>query len=289
MTDSISKATQRPQPFWQLWVSVMAVFVIGMTVWWFVLDATWGDDDAPRLLVALGSAGLTLAFGGVAGGLLTQLFKSWEAHRVAKAAEQAFYRAILDDLKSVYDRVERAKFLIEAHKSAKTYGEQMRILPDANITLHNIRRALRPGYKDVLDDIEDHTFKCTDFIKTLTDEFRDHYKAISNAQLQDEALNKQACKELAEKEIEREDVTLANDAWQMIEKLDALQILRDDARRDTYFANFREHLDLANFHVRSRLDGGDHRQPKKQLEDFVEDRHDAAEKGTKHPATPPTP
>jgi hypothetical protein len=36
----------------------------------------------------------------------------------------AFVMNVLSDLKSVYDRVARARILIPAHKSVKTYGEE---------------------------------------------------------------------------------------------------------------------------------------------------------------------
>lgn len=251
------KPVTKPTPgLWKLRVSIALAFLFGLGVWVGVFAVT-RDDPAPhRLLSALATAGLTLAFGGVAGGLLTQAFRAWDERRTSLAAEQAFYRAILDDLKGVHDRVERARLLIEAHKSAKTYGEQMRILPEADIVLHNIRRALRPGFDDLEREIAGPVNACSAFLKSLTDEFRSAYKGISDAQSRDEAINAHQRAKLAKGEIGRADVVVADEAWQLIEKLPALDVLRDEARHDEYYVAFRWQIDLASFYLRNRLDGG---------------------------------
>ena len=66
----------------------------------------------------------------------TRFYKAKESEKLN------FYRNILSDFKSVYDRVEKARLLIEAHRTAITYGEQMRELIGGVVTLHNIKRAL---------------------------------------------------------------------------------------------------------------------------------------------------
>ena len=256
VTGSVQNTTKRPAPQWHLWVIVLCAFAVGMVVWGAAYWASFGDEAPHKLLIAFGTAGLTLAFGGVAGGLVAQIFKGWDARRTAQAAEQAFYRAILDDIKTVYDRVERAKLLIEAHQSAKTYGEQMRILPEADITLHNIRRALRPAYTELLDDIADPLYACSTFIKGLTGEFRNHYKDISDAQSRDEAINDHQRKQLAEGKITLEKVVFAREGWDKIAELEALKVLRVDARFEEYYVGFRWHIDLISFHLRKRLYGG---------------------------------
>lgn len=278
MATNIKHASNRPVPKWHFWTVILVVSAVGMAVWALAYWISYGDDSPHALLTAFGKAGLTLAFGAVAGGFVAHLFRRWDKHRADLAAEQAFYRAILDDLKSVHDRVERARLLIDAHQSAKTYGEQMRILPDADITLHNIRRALRPGYADVLEDIEKPLKACSAFIKGLTGEFRIHYKKISNAQLRDEAINEHRCEQLAKGDIEKEAVKFAREGWEMIAKLEALKVLRDEAEWDKYYIAFRWHIDLASFHLRKRLDGGDKSDRDGQLADLKKDRRDAKQR-----------
>ncbi|TNF18726.1 MAG: hypothetical protein EP318_17285 [Rhodobacteraceae bacterium] len=284
MTDRTS-ATAQPKAMGtgdrRIRITVIGMIVVGVLAWLAAYFAGQNEDLRLDLLSGLGGSGLTLAVGGVAGGLLTLLFKSHDARRQAREAEedqrraehaarQAFYRAILDDLKSVYDRVERAKLLIEAHKSARTYGEQMRILPEANITLHNISRALRPGYDDLERDLHAPIMACRRFLKMLSAEFRESYKQISDEQAKDEAINRHNRDKIA-RGGDRDTMQTANAAWMKIADLPGLRVLRDDQRFDEYYVAFLWHIDLASFHLRKRLDGGTGRATGGALEDLRQD------------------
>lgn len=209
-----------------------------------------------NLLTSVGTAGLGLSCGAIIGGGISELFKALERGRVERASEQAFYQSVLDDVKQAYDIVEKAKLLIEAHKSAKTYGEQMRELPNADILLHNIRRALRPRYPEVEADIKPSLDACSRFIKALTAEFRREYKAISNLQLCDEKVNEARRKALGTGPMPAGGLTFDDAAWQKIVALPALRVLRDEALWPMYYVTFRWHIDAASFHLRKRLDGG---------------------------------
>ena len=235
-----------------------------MGLWISVYWLTAGGNDDRKLLVAVGNAGLTLAFGGVLGGLIKKLFDAWSDRADHHAATQAFYRNILDDLKSVYDEVERARLLIEAHKSAKTYGEQMRTMPDAVIKLRNIERALTPGFEGLRAQLQDDLSGLIAFLNGLIDEFRAHYIEVSRLQSMDEAVNRNRRTEAAKDSAQAAKVEVSSNAWARIQTFERLKVLRlaqgpDETDPDfvRYKAAFLDHIDNASETLRRRLDGSD--------------------------------
>ena len=278
MAEPARHAAQPTRGLGRIWALVLLALAIGILAWGGAYSYTADAAVRNDLVKVVGAAGATLAFGGVVGGLLTQVFKWWDERRKDQAAEQAFYRAMLDDLKAVYDLVERSRLLIEAHKSAKTYGEQMRTLPDADIKLHNIRRALRPGFPELQQDIEAPLRECSSFIQTLTGEFRREYKRISNLQAADEARNKEQRENYAKGVIPRDKLELADEAWRAISALEALKVLREEDRSDEYYVGFLWHIDVASLHLRRRLDGGSREPSGAQMDELRKKRETAMAK-----------
>jgi hypothetical protein len=237
---------------------------MGLLIWYAALAITANQADPDKLMISLGNAGLTLAFGGVLGGLVKKLFDLWDERKTAHSAEQDFYRSMLDDLKSVYYDVEKARLLIEAHKSAKTYRDQMLILPDATIRLHGIRRALKPGFPKLRDELKPPINACIRFIRALTLEYRDNYLEISQLQSLDEVINKRRREAYSQSGLMTETIDFSDKAWRRIEQLEALQVLRLDYpdvdgkdRYDEYKAAFVDHIDEASRILRARLDGAE--------------------------------
>lgn len=254
-----------------------ACFFVGLTMFGIAL---FGDLDLDaskqRLLVNFGTAGLTLAFVTAVGGAFKLSLDEYKEdlkeeralrakerdaadqqraqEKAAQDADYAFYRAILDDVKSVYDAVERARLLIEAHKSAKTYGDQMRTLPDAVITLHNIKRALRPSYGELEPLVAPKINACTRFLKDLIFEFRDEYFEASQRQSTYEAL-KEAHLSALKAGKDAGDFPSPN-AWAHLVKLPNLEVLRADYAYQLYECRFVCHIDAISEILRSKLPGG---------------------------------
>jgi hypothetical protein len=165
-------------------------------------------------------------------------------------------KQILDDLKSVYDRIERARILIRAHQSALTYGNEMRDLINSAVQLRNISRAIDTT-SDVLDEHREKLRRAirqmTDYVDSLTDEFRRDYKKISDEQSVYEANARQA----------RESATPlpSNKAWDDMCHLERLaEFLGLDSQSSVdYESDFVEMLDAATWILRAelkRLGGG---------------------------------
>src|SRR5437870_8584231 len=152
----------------------------------------WHDD--------LRTAVVTLVFGSLIGGVVKLLLDDVQMRRAQRAERVRWIRAVLDDLKSVYDAVERARRLIVAHRSALTYGNEMRNLIDARVKLKNVRRAVKNTPRALADDAA-HAVGCSvrrmdDYLDWLGDEFEQRYREISEAQTVYEARRHKAIEAL---------------------------------------------------------------------------------------------
>src|SRR6266581_1252696 len=105
----------------------------------FGLAPRIGDADLRK---ALQTGAVTLLYGAVFGGFVKVLLDDLDRIRAQRAERAQFISNMLTDLKAVYDRVERARSLILAHRSALTYGNEMRDLIEARVKLLNVLRAL---------------------------------------------------------------------------------------------------------------------------------------------------
>lgn len=230
------------------------IIITGIALWAFMLMLTWNEPNPNELLVDLGKTGASLSLISVIGGLVQWILKNREFENQKEKERLNFYRNILSDLKSVYDNVEKARLLIEAHRTAKTYGEQMRELIGGVVTLHNIKRALDPAFPDLKNKLEPCINKMNKFIKELLQEYRDNYKRISILQEIDEA-KKEVLKKQQEKEEQPEikNVDIPSSAWSQIEKLEKLKTLRDDNEYESYKASFLKHLDKASEILREKI------------------------------------
>lgn len=219
-------------------------FFGGLFVWGGAAWAAWhfgieSKNTLHTLLAGLGTAGLTVSVGGVAGGFIKGIFDRIEAEREAQKARVdaarikredniAFMRSVLDDIKKVHDIVEHARLLIDAHKSAKTYGEQVRSLPDAIIILHNVKRALELE-KDIAlgPKLNEDIQAMIEFLKMITGEFQTRYITVSRLQSQDEA-NNRLLRDQAAKTSRKAPSGVTQMAWDKIKTFDCLKVLRHD-------------------------------------------------------------
>lgn len=215
------------------------------------------DIDLRKVLYA---ASVTVIFGGLIGGiiagLLKILFDDFTLRQQKRRDDAAFMTNVLNDLKSVYDRVARVRIVIPAHQSALTYGQEMRDLIDARVTLRNVIRAL-----DRRADVssEDFRIEINGFVNTmekylgeLTDEFKVKYKGLSNEQRVYEEEVKAKLKE-AGKLATADQVFPKEAVWKELQKLDKLMGLIKDGEESPYRANFESPLDKASGLLREEL------------------------------------
>src|SRR5258708_4793052 len=118
-----------------------ALLVAGEAVGIGVSFATKGANDELSKAFAAGSA--ALLFGALLGGIVNLLIADFDRRRIRRAAEIDYIMNVLADLKAVYDKVDRGRTLISAHRSAKTYGHEMRNFIEARVKLLQVVRALK--------------------------------------------------------------------------------------------------------------------------------------------------
>lgn len=235
-------------------LGLIIITIVGIVLWGIMLFLTWNKTSPNELLIDLGKTGASLSLISVVGGLVQWILKNRELEKQKEEEQLNFYKNVLSDFKSVYDKVERARLLIEAHRTAKTYGEQMRELIGGIVTLHNIKRALNPEFPTLAIELKPCINEMNTFIKTLLDEYRDNYKRISVLQSIDEAkkeiLKKQ--KESASRPKISSD-EIPSSAWKEIQKLKKLEVLRDDNHFKIYESEFLTYLDQASEILRKRI------------------------------------
>lgn len=254
-------------------IILFIIFITGLVIWGIMLRLTYCiENGSNELLIDMGKTGASLSLISAGGWLLQVLLRNRELKRQREKEKLSFYRNVLSDLKSVYDKVEKARLLINAHQTAKTYGEQMRELIGGVVTLHNIKRALNPEFPK----LEKELIPCIDamsgFIKELLKEYANSYKLISILQEIDEKEKEELKKTILEEkdEIKREKLkksineqlptitdtdtdTAPITAWEKIKALPKLAILRDEDKHQDYKEKFLNHLDKASVIVRKKI------------------------------------
>lgn len=210
-------------------------------------------DEELRKVVYTGAG--TLFFGGFFGGMLKAFLDEIVASKKRKDDAAGFVGNVLSDLKGVYDRVDRARLVIPAHRSVKTYGDEMRDLIEACVQLRNVVRALerRPDGVDkrVRSELVGHVRGMERYLAQLTSEFRDNYKRVSDAQRADEEVAKKVLVDYAAGG-RKEPPSLPGLAWHGVAQLEHLaEFIQESAPR--YHSQFVEPLDEASALLRDEL------------------------------------
>ena len=210
------------------------------------------DTELRRVIYA--GAG-TLFFGGFLGGMLKVFLDEVVASKNRRDEAASFVSNILSDLKGVYDRVARARIVIPAHKSAKTYGEEMRGMIEARVQLRNVARALErkaEGMEDtVRDGVVKHVERMESYLETLTSEFRDNYKPLSDQQRAYEERSKKILARFADSEADTPPPDLPGFVWESISRLECFADFTGEGSR--YKPEFEAPLDDASELLRTEL------------------------------------
>lgn len=184
-------------------------------------------DANSELHKQLMSASLALLFGACFGGIVKMLLDQAVAEKRRRDDAAAFVANVLADLKKVYDHVERARLLIPAHQSAKTYGDEMREDVTAGVVqLRNVIRALQGRVAGVPVGLQEcvrpqvETMK--DYLIELTDEFRAEYKPLADLQRFHEQKADKLAKAFAEGSSDMPHEQMPVFVWTAVERLPRL-------------------------------------------------------------------
>lgn len=199
------------------------------------------------------TASLALLFGACFGGIVKMLLDEAVAEKRRRDDAAAFVANVLADLKKVYDHIERARLLIPAHQSAKTYGDAMRDDVTAGIVqLRNVIRALQgrvAGVSDVLRErVKPKVKEMKRYLLELMDEFQAEFKHLADLQRFQESRAEKLAKAFADGSAETPQEQMPNFVWS-----DAKQLPRLDEFMQggpAYQQSFIQPLDAASAELR---------------------------------------
>lgn len=175
---------------------LLVVAVILLWLFFGVEDAAgreWMRREVERLL-------LQIALVAVVGGVVKLVFSGYQAERARLDRrlehERQQHAALVEvqtdkarRLVEVANTLRRVPVLVEAHRSAKTYGEQMRTAIDARFELHRIRHEIdifgpADGNKAFAAwaEMRDLFRRMQDYLLALEQEFKRDYKRLSELQ-----------------------------------------------------------------------------------------------------------
>jgi hypothetical protein len=211
----------------------------------YSLNARTPDKFGLELAKAL----LTLGSGLILGGAVKILLDRFQASAKEKEEERAARERLLADLRLVHDRAESARLLIAAHRSAKTYGEQMRDLIGCQVVLLKVKRILDVRRdSDRQDQFTEPIAHMVGYLRALQEEYRDHYKTVSDCQRYDEQVTKLEFERAAKQEVgigdappSRPEIPPASSqrAWQLLDDECLFPMLDDLSNRgERYRAQF---------------------------------------------------
>jgi hypothetical protein len=154
-------------------------------------------ERSAKWIPELAKGMMGLSFTVIFGGIIKLIFDKYQEDKKQEEKSKEFKAGILNQLRKVFDNVDGARLLIEAHKSAKTYSEEMQqsIIPSV-VTLLDIKRSLVDS--DTLMEegkllqlrLDIHYMMA--YLKALANEYKDKYPSISYKQFLHEKLKERA-------------------------------------------------------------------------------------------------
>ena len=189
-----------------IWI-VVAVAVLTIAAFW----ASYIVTD-PTLSENLQRSAFSLIFVALLGGVVKIVLDDFDRRRQQRADYAQFIRNVLDDLKAVGDRVERARILLPAHQSARTFGNEMRDLIESRVQLLAVSRALKldpySSPSEELKNLQTKVNSMEKYLRWLINGFETRYKEISDLQRIHEARIDARIKECVGKGADNEKSTL---------------------------------------------------------------------------------
>jgi hypothetical protein len=171
---------------------------------------------------------------GLLGAFASFLFTEYARDKALQAAQHKSRLKALNKLTSLYWETRKAFDIIDAHRSAKSYGEQMRQIIDYRIEFQRLDNDIAAGIYAVKDGeaTGKSLFDLINLLKEAIEEWEKEYLRLSRLQIQDEKQEDPAKKKVP----------------QEIDKLPTLACLK---RND--FKTLHDHFEKAARPIREQL------------------------------------
>ena len=210
-----------------------------------------------EIQLELAKACLGVLVAAVAGTVLKTITDRTRTILKEEARQRVFKQHMLADLKAVHDAMETARTLIEAHRSAKSYGEQIRRLGRSRVRLQAVERAILADNIDfqvAREGLLGCVAHMVRYIRSLEDEYHEKYLEASRMQRVDEEANKDLAAKAGKSGVQPEPHQWRVEAWTYIDThFGALKDLRSAGK--SYQKQFRGPLDAATVELRSQIAG----------------------------------
>ena len=182
---------ERFTPKTLLVLAVLLLAAVGLTYWAYSIYHDHGSTD--RAMIELANHLMNFSSVVLIGGIVKLLVDDYQIGKERYEKRLVFTHDLLDRLRKINDQVELSRILIESHKSAKTYGEQIRenIIP-SNIVLLDLRRSLDdadlliPAEKIPYLRVSIHYMMA--YLRVLILEYQERYLPLSNKQTYQEGI-----------------------------------------------------------------------------------------------------
>jgi len=172
--------------------SLLLLLIIAGTFYYFAV-ALFSEDSKVNLKIELAKSFMRLVFSALAGGLIKIIFEQHEKNKNKEAVKKEFKHSVLNQIRKVFDNVDRARLIIVAHKSAKTYSEkiQQNIIPSI-LKPFDIKRSQvdsnNMSDSDLLIQLRINFYHMIAYLQVLANEYRDNDPPISIQQTYQEKI-----------------------------------------------------------------------------------------------------
>ena len=233
---------------------LVKAIAIALGVSLFGLLIAFHSDAKSELHKQLMTASLALLFGTCFGGIVKMLLDEAVAEKRRRDDAAAFVANVLADLKKVYDHVERARLLIPAHQSAKTYGDEMREdVTSGVVQLRNVIRALQGRVAGVPVGLQQlvrpEVAEMKRYLLELMEEFCGEYKHLADLQRFHESRAEKLAKAFAEGSADIPQEQMPTFVWSAVKQLPRLSEFMQGGRE--YQTRFIGPLDAASAELRN--------------------------------------
>lgn len=158
----------------------LAIAILAFATW-HLLQAAGPNVDIP---FELAKATMSLISALVIAGLLSALLAWVAAGRSSREEPHQALTVDLQELKAAYERVQVARFYLQARTTARALVEQLPTFMEARALLHRVQRDRFVLGTEVEHQVQD----MLDYITAIANEYRDHASRVVQASLEEEAL-----------------------------------------------------------------------------------------------------
>jgi hypothetical protein len=231
----------------------IALFVAGLAVVGLgaILGFASDNEPQPHFGLELAKGALTLGSGLILGGAVKVLLDRYQQALKERQDEHELRERLLGDLRNVHDRTESTRLMVNAHRSAQIYGDQMGDLIGCQVTLLKIKRSLdlRLGSNRRVDPEAVCLETMISYLRALQHEYETNYWSLADCARYDEAVTRHRLDELAAANtpFDPQAAEASHRAWKLMSDPAKFPVLHDLTHcGERYMKNFRQPLnDLA--------------------------------------------